>query len=274
MRDSFDPSGIEIRDFEQRHLSSLVAAHEACFPGFFLTNLGPGFLTHYYRNYLQSGHGMGVVAVTPDGQVIGFATGTSDLDGQDAALLRRHFFGVAWAVLRSAITNGEVRTQILQKLSRFADVLTRFVRRSAGASREPAPGRPEETATHGAARTPESAPSDAVKHVENGPGATAATTSPQEGASTGGAAGPAPRIPAVTLTSLGVLPGHRGSGLSAEIVAAFEDVAQRHGFRRVRVSTALDNHRARAFYEKIGWTVEGVREHQNGIDFEHLPSDH
>jgi GNAT superfamily N-acetyltransferase len=75
------------------------------------------------------------------------------------------------------------------------------------------------------------------------------------------------------LTSLGVLPEHRGSGLSTAIVESFEREVRRRGFRRVRASTGFDNARSRAFYEKIGWVVEQSREDQNGIDFERVFTD-
>jgi len=36
----------------------------------------------------------------------------------------------------------------------------------------------------------------------------------------------------------------------------------------MRVATALDNHRARAFYEKSGWAVQQVRKTENGVTYE------
>jgi len=212
---------LTFQDVEEGHLASLVAAHEACFPGYFLTNLGAAFLNAYYRNYLESECGFGTVAIDTDGTVLAFATGTSDLSGQDARLVKRHFALIAASLLKGAVVSSALRRQLSERMARFAPVVRRLALGS-GPAKAPA------------------------------------------------AANGKPRIPAVTLTSLGVLPDQRGSGLSSRTVEAFEEQVYGRGFRRVRVSTGLDNERAIAFYRKIGWTVEGVWPKQNRIDFERV----
>lgn len=76
------------------------------------------------------------------------------------------------------------------------------------------------------------------------------------------------RDPYATLTSLAVLPTQRGRGLAADLVDAFGEIVKSKSFSSMRVATALDNHRARAFYEKSGWAVQQVRKTENGVTYE------
>lgn len=75
-------------------------------------------------------------------------------------------------------------------------------------------------------------------------------------------------IPYATLTSVGVVPAFRGSGLAEMVVSAFGEEVRARGYATMRVATALDNHRAIAFYERTGWSVESVQEKAKGVTFE------
>ncbi len=214
-------AGASVELLEPRHLPSLAAAHTACFPGYFLTNMGPWFLERYYQVYIDLPEAFGVVAVDGDARVLAFAAGTTDLARHDAALVRSRSAAVLWAVTKAAVVNASVRRQVLTRFTRIGKVASRALRR---------PGRRA--------------------------AAPAGTSSP--------------RPPSMILTSVGVLPELRGSGLAVTIVEAFEDEVRRQGLHRVRASTGIDNARARAFYEKNGWVVTSIREEANGIDFEHV----
>jgi GNAT superfamily N-acetyltransferase len=219
------PDGIvAIELLQRRHLLSLAAAHAACFPDYFLTNMGLQFLQRYYEVYIDFPEAFGVVAVNGGGGVVAFAAGTADLSRHDAVLIRSHPLAVVWAVTKAAALNNTVRQQVLQRLTRIGKVMSRALRG------------PDKSAT---------APSG------NG----------------------SPPLQSVTLTSIGVLPDHQGSGLSMTIINAFEREVRRLGRQRMKASTKLDNTRARAFYEKAGWIVTGVREEDNGIDFERVLAD-
>lgn len=74
--------------------------------------------------------------------------------------------------------------------------------------------------------------------------------------------------PYATLTSLAVRPALRGTGAATDLVDAFGAMVKSKGFPSMRAATALDNHRARAFYEKSGWVVQQVRESENGVTYE------
>jgi len=67
------------------------------------------------------------------------------------------------------------------------------------------------------------------------------------------------------LVSMWVAPEHRGSGVAAALVAAVLAWAEGSGARTVGLWVTRDNHRARRFYERAGFTVTG--------DVQPLPSD-
>jgi ribosomal protein S18 acetylase RimI-like enzyme len=58
-------------------LDEVVAVHQAAFPGFFMTQLGPCFLREYYRCVVECGKGI-LLAETVDGQCLGFVAGFAD----------------------------------------------------------------------------------------------------------------------------------------------------------------------------------------------------
>ncbi len=217
-------ASVTIELLQRRHLQSLAAAHAACFPDYFLTNMGLPFLQRYYEVYVDFPEAFGVVAVNSGGGVVAFAAGTADLSRHDAVLMRSHPLAVVWAVTKAAALNKSVRQQALQRLTRIGKVMSRALRG------------PDKSAT---------APSG------NG----------------------SPPLQTMTLTSIGVLPDHQGSGLSMTIIDAFEREVHRLGRQRIKASTRFDDPRARAFYEKAGWVVTAVREEANGIDFERVLAD-
>lgn len=56
-------------------LLSIVALHQCAFPGFFLTSLGPRFLTLLYEAFLRKPRGV-LIAAEEDGVIVGFVAGT------------------------------------------------------------------------------------------------------------------------------------------------------------------------------------------------------
>ena len=65
---------IEFRKARPDDLRAVVRIHQQAFAGFFLTRLGPGFLTKYYRLVLERPDGILIVAVN-DRDVAGFVAG-------------------------------------------------------------------------------------------------------------------------------------------------------------------------------------------------------
>jgi ribosomal protein S18 acetylase RimI-like enzyme len=64
-----------------------------------------------------------------------------------------------------------------------------------------------------------------------------------------------PQIP--DIQSLRVHPHFRGAGIGSRLVRACEEYSRRKGHERISLSVALDNHRARRLYERLGYVVAG-----------------
>jgi len=61
------------------------------------------------------------------------------------------------------------------------------------------------------------------------------------------------------VTSIYVLPTAWGTGAGRALMAAAVDSLRSEGFRAVTLWVLRDNERARRFYERAGWTLDGAR---------------
>lgn len=104
---------MEIRDAQDTEIGQVVQMHISAFPGFFLTTLGPGFLEHLYRGFLDHDDGVLQVAVE-SGALVGFAAGTNAPGHFFSSLRKRR----GWAFALSALP-GLVRspTVVARKLA-------------------------------------------------------------------------------------------------------------------------------------------------------------
>lgn len=71
--------------------------------------------------------------------------------------------------------------------------------------------------------------------------------------------GPKPSERAGILGFIYVLPHHWGTGVGASLLAAAEDGLAAQGFTSAFLGVYEENRRARAFYERHGWTHDGER---------------
>jgi ribosomal protein S18 acetylase RimI-like enzyme len=67
---------------------------------------------------------------------------------------------------------------------------------------------------------------------------------------------------------------HRGSGVAATLLAEAERLVRRQGFEQSWLAVVAGNSRARRFYERNGWTDEGLFEHlaPDGTDVIPVPA--
>jgi RimJ/RimL family protein N-acetyltransferase len=65
---------------------------------------------------------------------------------------------------------------------------------------------------------------------------------------------------------MGVMPAWRGKGIGSRLIAATLQRARRAGFVRIELDVYTDNSRAVAFYEKFGFSREGVQRDACRID--------
>ena len=94
-------SGLDDYRYErmsQEHLQQVGDLHEECFPGYYLTDLGPSFLRAVYSWYVQSPEAIAHVALDRGGCVVGFVAGTAD-----EASYRRSLFRKTWWRMAAAL---------------------------------------------------------------------------------------------------------------------------------------------------------------------------
>jgi GNAT superfamily N-acetyltransferase len=75
----------------------------------------------------------------------------------------------------------------------------------------------------------------------------------------------------VHLMAMWVHPAIRGTGAAEELVAAVVDWAESQGARLVRLNVMQPNHRARRFYERVGFRATGngsIRERDGSIELQ------
>ena len=114
----------------QEHLQQVVAVHEVCFPGYYLTDLGPSFLRAMYSWYVQSPEAIAHAALDRDGYVVGFVAGTADDSNYRRSLFRKTWWRMAVAlgkrfVSRPALTLGLIGERKESVWQALTAILTR-----------------------------------------------------------------------------------------------------------------------------------------------------
>lgn len=104
---------MNVRTAAVADLEAMVEIHEHAFPGYMLTLLGRGFLSHLYREFIQSNDAIALVAVSASvgGRLDGFIVGAYDPEAFFATMRRSRGFSMAIAaipaLLRHPISVGE-----------------------------------------------------------------------------------------------------------------------------------------------------------------------
>ena len=100
-------------------LDSLVAIHNAAFPGFFLTFLGGRFLRLLYASIHSDAEGHVLVAES-DNRLVGFIAGVRNEGGFFSRLIRRRAIAFAAASLPALMRNPFIVGRLLRALGRPA----------------------------------------------------------------------------------------------------------------------------------------------------------
>ncbi|AZA10441.1 GNAT family N-acetyltransferase [Corynebacterium gerontici] len=103
-------AGIAARDAR-----ALAHLHVRAFPGFFLAQLGPKFLSRFYRGYAHDPSAVGIT-YRKRGRVIGSVVGTTDPNGFYSRLLKRDLFGFGWTAAMAALRNPKAAGRLFQGL--------------------------------------------------------------------------------------------------------------------------------------------------------------
>lgn len=94
----------------------VAQTHLASFPGFFLSELGPGFLKLYYRVVCADQSGIALVAEGGNGCLTGFVAGTSNPRGFYSRLLKRRWLSFALAAMPAVLKKPAVIPRLLGAL--------------------------------------------------------------------------------------------------------------------------------------------------------------
>jgi len=98
------------------HISAIVQTHLASFPGFFLSFLGPRFLSLYYTGICEAPEGIGFVYLNTSGLPAGFVAGSSNPRGFYSRLLKRNWLSFALASIDAIVRKPAVIGRIARGL--------------------------------------------------------------------------------------------------------------------------------------------------------------
>jgi len=123
------------------HVEQVAALHEACFPGYYLTRLGPSFLRAMYGWYVDSPQAIAHVALDADGRVVGFVAGTTRAEAYHRSLFRRRG-GAMLAELAARLIRSPAETLRLawERKDLLPQALSSILARGSSGPVESAPG--------------------------------------------------------------------------------------------------------------------------------------
>jgi GNAT superfamily N-acetyltransferase len=97
------PVSYRIEALQRCHIEQVVDIHLRAFPNFFLSFLGPRFLWEFYGSFLVDPLGMGFVACSPSGEVVGAVVGPLNPQGYFKRLLRRRWWAFCLASIGAVV---------------------------------------------------------------------------------------------------------------------------------------------------------------------------
>jgi ribosomal protein S18 acetylase RimI-like enzyme len=121
----------------QEHLQEVVALHQECFRGYYLTELGPSFLRAMYGWYVTSREAIAYVALDRDGHVAGFVAGTADDSNYRRSLFRRTWWHMTIALGKRVVSKPALTLRLLGERKELVSqaLATVLARRSAQTGR-------------------------------------------------------------------------------------------------------------------------------------------
>lgn len=110
-----------ISKLTKQHVSQVVSVHVASFPGFFLSFLGPQFLSIFYSAVSSAPEGIAFVYLNEAGIPSGFVAGTSNPRGFYSRLLMRHWFRFAMAAIPSVLRKPSIVSRVARAVFHPSD---------------------------------------------------------------------------------------------------------------------------------------------------------
>ena len=108
---------MEIHKATVSDVGIIVKIHIDAFRGFFLTSLGPKFLTFYYTCFVKSNETVTMVA-EEDGVVYGFSASTKVCKGFNSRLIKSNFFAFCVLSLKMLFTTPSALLRLVKNLTK------------------------------------------------------------------------------------------------------------------------------------------------------------
>lgn len=108
---------IKIRQIRQEDVDSVVKIHTDAFKGFFLTSLGPRFLSFYYSCFIKSCETVTMVA-EEDGIIYGFSASTKVCKGFNSRLIKNNFFAFFILSIKMLFTTPGALLRLVRNLTK------------------------------------------------------------------------------------------------------------------------------------------------------------
>ncbi len=102
-----------IRSMQAIDRMDVVNLHLRTFPGFFLTFMGPAFLSQLYGATMADPSGIAIVAIN-DNRVSGFVTGTTRPSGFFERLRKQHLLGFFFASFGAFLRNPSILPRLFR----------------------------------------------------------------------------------------------------------------------------------------------------------------
>jgi len=109
-------SAVTYAELGSEDVREAARLHRVAFPGFFLSQLGEGFLREFYRAFLLDGS-VTVVARDDAGRVVGVVVGSTEPDGFFRRLLLRRWYAFAVHSLRLVLTRPSVVPRLVRAVT-------------------------------------------------------------------------------------------------------------------------------------------------------------
>lgn len=103
-----------IRNMETSDVNQVVAVHLSSFPGFFLSFLGPKFLSLFYSGIISAPEGIVLFYQSEEGLPAAFVAGSSNPGGFYSRLLKRDWFKFALASVMPVLRKPSVVMRVVR----------------------------------------------------------------------------------------------------------------------------------------------------------------
>ena len=113
---------MELRIINKEEIEDVVAIHCAAFRNFFLTELGPDFLTTYYEAFRKNDRAI-LVGCFDKGQLLGFSAGVYVSAGFNAYLVKTNILAFLMQGVRVMVTKPKAIIRLVKNFTKVSNVI-------------------------------------------------------------------------------------------------------------------------------------------------------